>query len=157
MSAEDHPAKPSVVSTRRRLRANSGTHLTAKGGGREGHLDGSSRENKQKKKTLHLYQEVAYATSASDWLADSAATIRIARNKADFATYTGEPSEIEGISPNEYYVDLLMYNSVLVLQLNSVTSNMNLIRLTDKGNTATFTITTEFKTDRVIFCSGTEE
>lgn len=75
----------------------------------------------EKKDFAFVSQEVAYATSPSNWLADSAATIYIARNKADFATYTEEPSEIEGISPNEYYehdVDLLMYNSVLVLQLN---------------------------------------
>ena len=41
----------------------------------------------------------AAAISASDWLANSAATMHIARNRLHFMDYISEPNEIEGIAP----------------------------------------------------------
>ena len=44
--------------------------------------------------------EIALAMiSASDWLADSAATMHIARNRNDFTSYVEESSVIKGITP----------------------------------------------------------
>ena len=47
-----------------------------------------------------MANEVTLASiSASDWLADSAATTHIAQNKGDFTSYSNDPSGSEGITP----------------------------------------------------------
>jgi Zinc knuckle len=80
----------------------------AKGGGKEGQAPAWFKEPKDRDAAKQsnendfafMATEVALASiSASDWLADSAATMHIARNKSDFTSYSEDPSEIEGITP----------------------------------------------------------
>src|SRR6266481_6414488 len=49
--------------------------------------------------TFMSTETCAAAISANDWLADSAATTHIARNRSHFMDYISKPNEIEGIAP----------------------------------------------------------
>ena len=78
-----------------------------KGGGKEGQApkwfkpkDRESAKKTEESDFAFISAESALISiSAADWLADSAATTHIARNKSDFITYEEESSEIEGITP----------------------------------------------------------
>ena len=63
--------------------------------------------NKQSKDANFAFvgnNEIALgAISASDWLADSVATMHIAQNKHHFTSYVKEPSVIEGLHQVLYY------------------------------------------------------
>ena len=117
--------------------------------------------------------EVAYsAISASDWLADSAATTHIVRSQNNFMNYAKEPSEIEGISPGAVlhmqgqglvHIEFKVGAKINTIELCDVKhtpdapNNLISIRhLTKKGNSATFNGTgVEFKTwAGVIFAQG---
>ena len=80
----------------------------AKGGGKEGQAPAwfkpkNADTAKQSEETEFAFvtnNDIALAViSASDWLADSAATTPIARNRTAFTSYLEEPSMIEGITP----------------------------------------------------------
>jgi Pol polyprotein, beta-barrel domain/GAG-pre-integrase domain/gag-polypeptide of LTR copia-type len=140
----------------------------AKGGGKEGQAPSWFKEPKDTAKQSNendfafMATEVALASiSASDWLADSAVTTHIARNKADFTSYS-EASEIEGITPGatlqtrgrgsvavEFKIEDRTYSVVLNNVKHAPDSPNNLISigwLTDNGHSAVFTPTgVEFK------------
>ena len=120
-----------------------------------------------------MSKEVAYsAISASDWLADSAAMMHIARSQNDFTNYAKEPSEIKGISPSailhmqgqgSVHIEFKVGTKINTIELCDVKHALdapnNLIsigHLTNKGNSATFNGTgMEFKTwAGVIFAQG---
>jgi gag-polypeptide of LTR copia-type/Pol polyprotein, beta-barrel domain/Domain of unknown function (DUF4219) len=152
----------------------------AKGGSKEGQApkwfkqpSKDTANQSEEKEFAFVSKEVAYtALSTSDWLADSAATTHIARNRADFTSYIAKPSEIEGISPDailrthshgsinmEFKIGAKMNTVELCDVKHAPDMPNNLIsmgRLTDKNNTATFTGTgVEFKTRaEVIFAQG---
>ena len=94
--------------------------------------------------------------SGSDWLADSAATTHIARNKSHFTDYITKPNEIEGVTPGSplktigrgtIKLDFLVKNKkIFTVQLKDVkhapTAPNNLISigwLTDHNYLAKFT------------------
>ena len=78
-----------------------------KGGGKEGQAlkwfkpkDRESAKKTEESDFAFVSAESALISiSATNWLADLAATTHIARNKLDFITYEEESSEIEGITP----------------------------------------------------------
>ena len=77
----------------------------AKGGDQEGlapkwFKTKETAKQAEEKEFAFMSKEVAYsALSASDWLANSAATTHIARSQNNFTNYAKELSEIKGISP----------------------------------------------------------
>lgn len=153
----------------------------AKGGGKEGQAPKWFKEPKDKESAKQsedaefafMANDIAFAAiSASDWLADSAATTHIARNRNDFISYSDEPSEIEGITPGASLktrgrgtvaIDFKVNDKVYSVKLNDVKhapeSPNNIIsigRLTDHGHSANFTATgVEFRLKTgVIFAMG---
>ena len=76
-----------------------------KGGSQEGQAPKwfkpkETAKQAKEKDFAFVSKEVAYsAISASDWLADSAATMHITRSQSNFTNYAEEPSKIQGISP----------------------------------------------------------
>ena len=107
---------------------------------------------------------VLASISASDWLADSAATTHIVRQCTDFESYTLETSDIEGITPDaslrtyrhgnvpvEFKVKDKTYSVTLQDVKHAPNAPNNIIsigRLTNNGYTAYFTKTSvEFKSN----------
>src|SRR5882724_13091034 len=78
------------------------------GGDKEGQAPKWFKSQDKAKQTqeTNIYNDFAFtgadtcaaAISASDWLADSAATTHIARNRSHFTDYISKPNEIQGIS-----------------------------------------------------------
>ena len=106
-----------------------------KGGGKEGqtptwYKDRTGKDTaKQSDETdfAFMANEVALASiSSSDWLADSAATMHIARNKCDFTTYKEESSEIEGIMPGASLRTQGCGKVTVEFKVNSKTYSVNL-------------------------------
>ena len=136
----------------------------AKGGGKEGQMPKWFKAPKEKdsaKQTderdfAFMANNMALASiSASDWLADSAATTHIARQRTDFESYTAETSDIEGITPGaslrthgrgnvpvEFKVKDKSYSATLQDVKHAPNAPNNIISigwLTDNGHTANFT------------------
>ena len=136
----------------------------AKGGSKEGQalkwfkqpVNKETAKQADEKDFAFVSKKVAYtATSASDWLADSASTTHIARDWNDFTTYIESPSEIEGITPSavlhtrgrgSIHMQFKIGTKTNTIELCDVKhapdapNNLSSVgRLTDKGNTATFT------------------
>ena len=150
----------------------------AKGGGQEGQAPKwfkpkETAKQAEEKNFAFMSKEVAYsAISASDWLANSAATTHIARSQSDFMNYAEELSKIEGISPGailhmqgqgSVHIEFKVSAKVNTIKLcdikhtpDALNNLISIRQLTEKGNSATFNGTgVEFKTwARVIFAEG---
>ena len=151
----------------------------AKGGGKEGQAPAwfkpknadTAKQSEETEFAFMTNNDVALAAiSASDWLADSAATTHIARNRTAFTSYSEEPSMIEGITPGavlrthgrgmvtiEFKVKDKIYSTTLRDVKHAPKAPNNLIsigQLTDNGHSALFTATgVQFKSGTRVICS----
>jgi gag-polypeptide of LTR copia-type/Pol polyprotein, beta-barrel domain/Integrase core domain/Domain of unknown function (DUF4219)/GAG-pre-integrase domain/Zinc knuckle len=141
----------------------------AQGGGKEGQAPSWYKTKNETAKQADendfafMVNDIALiSTSASDWLADSAASTHIARNRNDFSAYTTDSTVIDGITPGASLrtqgrgtvpLEFKVGTDIFTIKLNDVKhapeAPNNLIsigRLTDIGHSATFTsIGVEFK------------
>ena len=132
----------------------------AKGGGKEGQVPKwfktrDTDTTKQTEQSDFAFMANAASISMTDWLADTAASTHIARNKQDFITYSEGSSEIAGIVPGaslktkgrgsvtlEFKVNEKVYSVVLRDVKHAPEAPNNLIsvgRLTGNGHSALFT------------------